>query len=232
MRELAKQKRRYGYRRIHVLLKREKLVVNHKRTERIYKDEGLSLMKRRRKKRFKSEMRGPLEKPELVNELWGMDFISDALYNGRRFRILSIVDIVSRECLGLETDFSISGKRVSRVLNKLIMLRGKPKGIICDNGPEFTSIVMDQWAYDKGIELQFIRPGKPVENAFVESFNGSFRDECLNEHWFMNLKDAQEKIEEWRIEYNQERPHSSLNDMTPVEFAQYLDKGYQKVLNL
>lgn len=231
MREIAKKKRRYGYRRVHIMLHREGLVINHKRTERIYREEGLSL-KNRKKKRIKSTVRVPLPKPEARNDAWAMDFMSDSLYDGRRFRILNIIDMGSRECLAGEVDTSIPGKRVTRVLDRLIFLRGKPKAIICDNGPEFTSIAMDQWSYQKGVELMFITPGKPLENAFVESFNGKFRDECLNEHWFMNLHDARTKIEKWRNEYNHERPHSSLGNMTPIEYAEYLDGEYQKVLNL
>mgnify|MGYP001351419464 CR=1 FL=1 len=231
MKELARKKRRYGYRRIHVILKREGLVVNHKRTERIYREESLSL-KQRKKKRARGSMRAVLPQPEAVNEMWAMDFMSDSLYDGRRFRILNIIDVKSRECLATEVDRSISGKRVARVLNKLMYLRGKPKSIVCDNGPEFTSIILDQWAYREEIELLFISPGRPTENAFIESFNGKFRDECLNDHWFMSLHDARMKIENWRNEYNHERPHSSLGDLTPVEYAEILSSREQEATNL
>ena len=231
MHEIAKDKRKYGYRRIHVVLRRENLIVNHKRTERIYREEGLSLRKRKKKRR-KNATRDPRPVPVTVNDIWAMDFMSDSLYNGKRFRTFNVIDVFNRECLAIETDTSISGKRVSRVLDKIIFIKGKPKAILCDNGPEFTSIALDQWAYQNDIELLFISPGKPMENAFVESFNGKFRDECLNEHWFMNLHDAQIKIENWVSEYNNERPHSSLNNMTPVEYAKYIDNKNQEVLNL
>jgi putative transposase len=231
MREIAERKRRYGYRRIHIILNREGLVRNHKKTERIYREEGLSLKKRKRK-RIRTDQRVPRPKPEAINEIWAMDYMADSLNSGRRFRILNIIDMGSRECLANEIDISIPGRRVTRVLDRLIFFRGKPKAILCDNGPEFTCMALDQWAYQKGIELMFISPGKPMENAFIESFNGKFRDECLNEHWFLNLRDAQFKIEAWRNEYNRERPHSSLNNMTPVEYAEYLDKRHQAVSSL
>ena len=228
MREIAQEKSRYGYRRIHVILKREGLSINHKKTERIYREEGLSL-KKRKKKRHKSTLRVPISKPEFLNEVWAMDFMSDSLYNGRRFRVLNIIDIMNRECLVSEVDTSISGKRVARILDRLLFLRGKPKTIVCDNGPEFTSIAMDQWAYRNDIELRFISPGKPIENAFIESFNGKFRDECLNDHWFMNFHDARKKIDAWVYEYNYERPHSSLDNMTQIEYGEYITK---EVVNL
>jgi len=217
MRELANNKRRYGYRRLHILLKREGFVINHKRTERIYREEGLNLKNRKRKRR-RSDIRLILPEVRNVNHIWAMDFMSDSLYNGRRFRILNIIDLFSRECIGIEVDFSITGHRVTRILDKIIFSRGKPEIIVCDNGPEFTGIALDQWAYRNGVKISFITAGKPVENAFIESFNGKFRDECLNDHWFQNINDAKNKIETWRIEYNNERPHSSLEDMTPVEF--------------
>ena len=151
-----------------------------------------------------------------------MDFVSDSLRNGRRIRILGIIDVFSRECVKLVVDTSIGGKRVARELGQVSYGRGLPNAIIVDNGPEFISNALDAWAYERDVTLQFIRPGKPVENAYMESFNGKLRDECLNDNWFMSLEHAQQVIEYWRMDYNNERPHSSLNDLTPCEFVQSL----------
>ena len=217
MRELADVRRRFGCRRLHVLLKREHLVVNHKRTERIYKEENLSLRIRRRKKTA-SHGRVAIKEAEGVNELWAMDFLQDSLFDGRRTRVLAIIDMFTRECLRLEVDTSIKGQRVVTALSQTASMRGLPENIIVDNGPEFISNVLDAWAYERGVKLHFIRPGKPVDNAYMESFNGKFRDECLNQNWFMSLGHARQVIEEWRVDYNMVRPHSSLDDMTPIEF--------------
>ena len=217
LRELAAERRRFGYRRLHVLLCREGWVVNHKRVYRIYRAEGLSV-RRRCRKRVARE-RCPM--PELTgpNQRWALDFVSDALFWGRKIRMLTVVDAFTRESLAIEVDTSLSGVRVSRVLDRIIDERGQaPQTIIMDNGPELTSKALDQWAYARGVRLHFIDPGKPVQNCFVESFNDKFRDECLNEHWFTTIWDAREKIEAYRVEYNRERPHSSLGDLTPEEF--------------
>jgi putative transposase len=216
--ELAGEKRRYGYRRIHVLLRREGWSVNRKRTYRLYRDAGLAV-RRRKRKRIGLFERKPLPRPSAVNRSWSMDFVSDGLSDGRRLRCLAIVDDFSRECLVLEVDTSITGKRVAAVLERLADLRGLPLSITVDHGPEFEGQVLDAWAYQAGVRLSFIRPGKPVENAYIESFNGRFRDECLNEHWFLTMAHARRAIEAWRIEYNTERPHSSLGNMTPEEYA-------------
>ena len=218
MHELATQKRRYGYRRIHVLLRREGWQINRKRTYRLYREAGLAV-RRRKRRRIGPFERKPLPKPSTVNRSWSMDFVADALRNGRKLRCLTIVDDYSRECLVIEVDTSINGRRVAAVLDRLADLRGLPESITVDNGPEFAGQVLDAWAYEHGVQLSFIRPGHPVENAYIESFNGRFRDECLNEHWFMTLDHARQIIERWRIEYNTERPHSSLGDLTPEEFA-------------
>lgn len=217
MRELADTRRRFGCRRLHVLLKRERLVVNHKRTERIYREEHLSLRVRRRKKTA-SHGRVAIQEAQDVNELWAMDFLQDSLFDGRRTRVLAIIDMFTRECLRLEVDTSIRGQRVVAALSQIASMRGLPENIIVDNGPEFISNVLDAWAYERGVKLHFIRPGKPVDNAYMESFNGKFRDECLNQNWFMSLGHARQVIEEWRVDYNMVRPHSSLDDMTPIEF--------------
>jgi putative transposase len=216
--ELAGQKRRYGYRRIHILLRREGWRVNDKRTYRLYREAGLAV-RRRKRKRIGPFERKPLPKPTAVNISWSMDFVADGLCDGRKLRCLTIVDDCSRECPVIEVDTSITGKRVVMVLERLADLRGLPLSITVDHGPEFEGQVLDAWAYERGVRLNFIRPGKPVENAYIESFNGRFRDECLNEHWFVTMAHARRVIEQWRIEYNTERPHSSLGDLTPEQFA-------------
>ena len=199
------------------MLRREGFVINHKRTERIYKEEGLALRIRRRKK-MAAIQRSEAPAPTRVNERWSMDFVSDALSSGRKIRTLTIVDDYSRKCHRLEVDTSIGGARVVRVLNEIAQGEGLPELITIDNGPEFISKALDNWAYQRGVRLNFIRPGKPVDNSFIESFNGKFRDECLNDHWFTSLDEARRIIEDWRIDYNNERPHTSLGDLTPEEF--------------
>jgi putative transposase len=218
LRELAEQRRRFGSPRLHVLLKREGWAVNHKRVERLYRAEGLSLRRKRSRKRG-APLRVMLPAPCSVNERWSMDFVTDSLTNGRRFRSLTIVDDHSRESVAIEADFSLTGERVARVLERLALTRGLPNVITVDNGPEFAGKALDAWAYQNHIKLHFIRPGKPVENAYIESFNGKYRDECLNENLFRTLDEARHIIETWRIDYNQHRPHSSLGDLTPEEYA-------------
>ncbi len=216
--EIAAVKRRYGYRRVYLRLRREGWAVNCKRVYRLYREAGLAV-RRRKRKRIGPFERKPLPKPTAANISWSMDFVADGLIGGRRLRCLTIVDDCTRECLAIEVDTSITGLRVQAVLDRLADTRCLPKSITVDNGPEFYGQVLDQWAYRTGVELSFIRPGKPNENAYIESFNGKFRDECLNEHWFLSLAHARSVIEAWRIEYNTERPHSSLGNRTPEEFA-------------
>ena len=218
LRELAGQRKRFGSPRLHIMLKREKLVINHKRTERIYREEGLAL---RRKKRRKGAagVRVMIPAAMRANEHWSMDFVSDSIVTGRRFRALTIVDNYTHECPAIEVDTSLGGDRVVNVLERLSETRGLPEVITIDNGPEFAGKALDEWAYRKSIKLNFITPGKPVENAYAESFNGRLRDECLNTNWFMNLKQARNIIEDWRKDYNEVRPHSSLKNMTPMEYA-------------
>jgi len=175
------------------------------------------LLKKKHKRIPKSERQNILT-PMFPNEQWAMDFVSDSLFNGRKFRTLNVVDLFSRESIVIEVDTSLSGARTAKVLERLTESRGVPKSITIDNGTEFTSKVFDQWAYEKGIKLNFIQPGKPMQNGFVESFNGKFRDECLNENWFLSLNHAKELIENWRINYNTQRPHSSLNNLTLEEY--------------
>lgn len=218
LRELAEERRRWGYRMLHVLLEREGHEVNHKRVYRLYREEGLQVRRRRRRKRAIRPRRS-LETPSSSSERWSMDFIHDELANGRRLRCLTVVDDFTRQAVAIEVSHSIPGERVAEVLDRAGLRRGLPGTIVCDNGPEFTSRCLDQWAHDRGIELSFIRPGKPVENAFVESFNGTLREECLNEHWFLSLREAKREIEAWRVDYNRVRPHSSLGNLTPAAFA-------------
>lgn len=229
LRELAEKRRKFGAPRLHTLLLREGYLINHKRTERLYREEGLSLRLKKRRKRI-SHLRVVMDRPERVNQHWSMDFVSDSLYNGRRFRVLTIVDDLSRECPALEADHSITGKRITRVLNRIALTRGLPEVITVDNGPEFAGKALDLWAYDNNVKLRFIQPGKPVQNAYIESFNGKFREECLNDNVFVSLQSAREIIESWRDDYNSQRPHSSLNDMTPEEFARTFIKD-QKTEN-
>jgi putative transposase len=209
---------RFGYRRLHILLEREGLAVNHKRVHRIYRAAGLQVRRRRRKHVTRAE-RVPLPAPSGPRERWSMDFTTDTLADGRNFRTLNIVDDFTRECVAIEVDRSLPGLRVTRVLDRLRSTIGLPQTIVMDNGPEFVGRTLDAWAYTHGVTLRFIRPGKPIENAYVESFNGKFRDECLNEHWFVSLVDAKAVIEAWRIDYNTVRPHSSLDGRTPDQFA-------------
>jgi putative transposase len=221
LRDLAAQKPRWGYEQLHALLRREGRVVNHKKVLRLYREEGLAVSRRRRKKHV-AIARVPLPQPTARTERWSMDFVSDALANGQAFRCFTLIDDFTRECPAIEVAPSLPGWRVIHVLERVGADRGFPKSIVCDNGPEFAGKEMDRWAYERGIVLQFIRPGRPIENAYCESFNGKLRDECLNANWFTSLADAQRGIERWRCEYNDERPHTGLDRRTPTEFAKTL----------
>jgi putative transposase len=214
---LALLRPRWGYRRLYRLLRREGHRVNRKLVQRLYGELGLAV--RRRKRKRVAVPRQPRPQPHGRQQRWSMDFVSDALADGRKFRALTIVDDYTRECPVIEVDHSLSGERVARVLDRLAHRTGLPLGIVCDNGPEFTSEALDIWAHHHGVTLHFIDPGKPVQNAYAESFNGRLRDECLNESWFVSLRDAQATIEAYRLDYNEVRPHSSLGDRTPQEFA-------------
>ena len=219
MRELAGERKRFGSPRLHIMLKREGLVVNHKRTERIYREEGLGLRRKRRRKGT-AGARVIIPAPERPNQKWSMDFVSDSAVTGRRFRALTIVDDYSRECPAIEVDTSLGVVRVVGVLERLAETRWLPEVNSVDNGPEFAGKALDEWVYRRGVKLNFIRPGKPVENAFAESFNGRVRDECLNTNWFMSIKHVREVIESWRRDYNEVRPHSSLKGRSPKEYAE------------
>lgn len=217
MQELIATHKSWGYPIIHDILRREGLVTNHKRTWRIYKENDLTLKRRKRHKRA-SVLRLELAEPTRPNERWAMDFMSDGLWNGRKFKVLTILDIFTKECLAIEVDTSINGNRVARVLDWLILTRGCPTVITTDNGPEFAGIALDRWAYHHQVRLDFIKPGKPIQNAFIESFNGRLRHECLNQHYFTTLAEAKRIVGDWRLEYNTFRPHGSLNGLTPEEF--------------
>lgn len=219
IREIAKTKVRYGYERIHIELQREGWQVNHKRVYRLYVEEGLSLRYKRPKRHVSAAHREPREPVCKLNEVWGMDFVSDELFNGRKIRFLPIIDLFSRECLALYAAHNIRSDDVVRILDSIAIARGAPTKLRCDNGPEFISKVLDKWAYANGITLDFSRRGKPTDNAFVESFNGRFRDECLNAHHFESLEEAREKTWAWKHEYNERRVHSALNYQTPSAFA-------------
>jgi putative transposase len=216
--DLAQARRRFGYRRIHDLLRREGVQVNHKKIYRLYSEASLSVRKRRRRKLVTAD-RQALHRPTRPNEVWSIDFVMDALASGRRIKCLTVVDDFTRECLDIAVDFGISGEYVSRVLDHIAQFRGLPKAIRTDQGPEFTSRALDRWAYDKAVDLKLIAAGKPTQNAYIESFNGKFRDECLNDHYFSNLAHARALIAAWRCDYNQTRPHSSLGRIPPAEFA-------------
>lgn len=219
IRRIAGERRRFGYRRIHVMLEREGWRVNHKKLKRLYREERLQVKRRGGRKRALGTRR-PMLVPDQVNQRWSLDFVSDAFTDGRRFRVLAVIDDYSRECLALVADTSLSGQRVTRELDAIIVRRGKPKTIVSDNGTELTSMAVLKWCQDRRIEWHYIAPGKPTQNAFVESFNGSFRDECLNETLFSSLTDARHHINHWKEDYNVNRPHSSLGNLTPREYAQ------------
>jgi putative transposase len=206
-----------------MLLRREGQVVNHKRIYRLYREEGLSL-RRKARKRLRAGVRTVLPAPSRPNERWSMDFVSEVTAAGRRFRVFTLVDDFTREALALVADTSLGGARVARALELVAGERGLPALIVTDNGPEFSGRALDTWRYQQGVQHHFIRPGKPVENAYIESFNGKFRDECLRQHWFLSLEDARRIIAEWLLDYNEARPHSSLDGMTPREYAE-LNRG-------
>jgi putative transposase len=225
LRTLAAERPRFGYRRLHILLRREGQPINHKRVYRLYRAAGLAVRRRQRKRVARSRV----ERPAIglvPNATWTLDFMSDALSRGRRIRVLSILDTCTREALAIEVNTSLPSASVIRVLEQVISERGQPAEIVMDNGPELTSRRLDQWADERGIRLRFIEPGKPVQNAVMESFNGRLRDECLNQHWFTSLADARRLVEDWRLDYNEVRPHSSLGYRTPKEVHQQLIRSF------
>jgi putative transposase len=218
MKAVAGERRRFGYRRIHIMLDRQGIVMNLKKLRRLYREEKLQVRRRGGRKRALGTRR-PMVTPDRPNIRWSLDFVSDALTDGRRFRVLAIVDDYTRECLALVADTSLSGLRVVRELDQLIAQRGKPETIVSDNGTELTSMAILRWSQETSVEWHYIAPGKPMQNAFVESFNGRFRDECLNETLFSTLGEARRAIRSWMEDYNHSRPHSALSNQTPAEFA-------------
>jgi putative transposase len=221
LRALAEERRRFGYRRLHVLLRREGQLVNRKRVQRLYREEKLTVRRRGGRKRALGERR-PMETPITANRRWSLDFVSDQMTDGRRFRILAVVDDCTRECLALTPDTSISGARVARELDAIIAWRGKPATIVSDNGTELTSNAILAWSDERKVGWHYIAPGKPQQNGFIESFNGRLRDELLNETLFRSLPHARAALEAWRRDYNHERPHSKLGWMTPAAYASAL----------
>lgn len=213
----AFERRRFGYRRIIFLLKREGVTVNHKRVYRLYVKAGLKVTRRGSRKKALG-IRRPMVTPERLNQNWSLDFVSDALWNGRKIRMLTVVDGFTKECLKITVDTSLGGERVVRELKQLIVERGMPEEILSDNGTEFTSKSVLSFACENKINWRYTEPGKPTQNAFIESFNGKLRDECLNENWFSSLDEAKKLIEEWRNDYNEKRPHTALDGLTPREF--------------
>ena len=218
MKAVATERRRFGYRRIHVMLERQGIVMNIKKLRRLYSEEKLQVRKRGGRKRALGTRR-PILVPDRPNQRWSLDFVSDSFTDGRRFRVLTVVDDHTRECLALVADTSLSGLRVVRELDGIIARRGRPLTVVSDNGTEFTSMTILRWSQDRGIDWHYIAPGKPMQNGFIESFNGSFRDECLNETLFSSLAEARNRITNWKEDYNSQRPHSSLGNLTPDEFA-------------
>jgi putative transposase len=216
LRALATERPRFGYRRLQAVLRREEIVVNHKRVARLYRAEGLAV-RRRSRKRIGGTGRGRPALPTRPNEQWGLDFVADALATGRRIRLLNVLDLFTREALAIEVDVSLPGARVVAVLERVAAERGAPAELVLDNGPELTGRALDEWAVARGVRLRFIDPGKPSQNGFVESFNGRFRDECLDQMWFTSLADARAAVEGWRVDYNGSRPHSALGYRTPDE---------------
>jgi len=218
LKELAAQRMRFGYRRLTAMLEREGTPANHKRVYRLYREEGLAMrIRQRRRIRWNGVVARPAARRP--NERWSMDFVSDCVSGGKVIRMLTMVDDCTRECPVIEVDTSLGGLRVRRVLDRMAIERGLPEAIVVDNGPEFRGRALAAWSEQRGVRLEFIQPGKPVQNAYIESFNGRLRDECLNANWFTSLSDARRKIETWRKDYNEQRPHSSLNYLPPAEFA-------------
>jgi putative transposase len=218
LRELAGERRRFGYRRLHILLQREGVQINWKKLYRLYREERLTVRKRGGRKRALGT-RAPMAIPQGANQRWSLDFASDALTDSRRFRILCVIDDFTRECLATVVDNSLSGIRVARELDRICLARGRPCMIVSDNGTELTSNAILQWQQETRVEWHYIAPGKPMQNGLVESFIGRLRDECLNEHLFTSYGHARRVVNAWRIDYNSTRPHSSLDGLTPIQFA-------------
>jgi putative transposase len=229
MKEITAVRVRYGYRRIRIMLNREGWQVGKNLVYRLYREEGLALRKRPPKRRKMAVQREKRCVPQRANEAWSLDFVSDELNRGQRFRALTVVDVYTREALAIEVGIRLRGEHVVDTLNKLVMQRGRPKFLFADNGAEFTGRLMDMWAYHHGTQIDFSRPGKPTDNAFIETFNGSLREECLNVHWFDSIEHAKVIIEQWRADYNESRPHMALGNVSPGEFARRMGKSEDRV---
>ena len=219
MHEIAQTRIRYGYRRIQIMLQREGWPISRNLVYRLYREEGLALRSKRPRRRKMIVHREARVKPSRPNQVWSLDFVHDQLSGGQKFRILTVVDVYSREGLATEVDYRLRAENVVEVLNRLVRQRGAPKFLFADNGAEFTGHLVDLWAYHHNVRIDFSRPGKPTDNAFIETFNGSLRDECLNLHWFDNLAEAKRLIEAWRIDYNVSRPHMGIGNIPPREYA-------------
>lgn len=219
IKQIAEEHPKYGYRMITLKLRQQDILANHKRIERVYREEGLQLSRRRKRRKTSKAIRNNPDPVTRPNEEWAMDFVSDTLQGGACFRVFNLMDTFTRSALLMQARSSMSGVAVTRFLDASVFEYGKPRRIRCDNGPEFAGKALDQWCYQNGIDLYFIKPGKPTENGFIESFNGTFREECLNTNWFWSIQEAQIIIERWQKEYNEERPHGSLGGLTPSQFA-------------
>lgn len=219
MKDIAATRVRYGYRRIQVMLNREGWQAGKDLVWRLYREEGLALRKKLPKRRKMVVHREERFKPRQANDVWSLDFVSDEFGSGHRFRALTVVDVFTREALAIDVGVRLRGEDVVQTLNRLVAQRGRPKYLFADNGSEFTGRLIDMWAYHQGTRLDFSRPGKPTDNAFVETFNGSLRDECLNVHWFESIAHAKQVIEHWRLDYNESRPHMALGNLPPNAFA-------------
>lgn len=231
LRQLAVARIAYGYRRLHNLLKREGYVINHKKVYGIYRKNKLARRKKK-KKRYAKRIRNPLQTASQPNERWAMDFVSDSCANGRKIRTLNILDLYARECIKIEVASSLPSSKVITILDILALERGLPQAITVDNGPEYTSKIIQQWSKEKKVHLDYIAPGRPMENGYVESFNGKFREECLNQNWFQNISEASIIIEEWREDYNNNRPHSALGYLTPNEYLRSKKEEQQEKVYL
>lgn len=219
MHEIVRTRIRYGYRRVHIMLRRDGWVVGKNLIYRLYREEGLALRSKRPRRRKMTVHREARCRPKRANEAWSLDFIHDQLSHGQKFRALTVVDVFSREALAIEVGQRLRGEHVVQVLNRLVRRRGAPRYLFADNGAEFTGQLVDLWAYHNGTRIDFSRPGKPTDNAHIETFNGSLRDECLNIHWFESIAEAARVIEAWRTDYNESRPHMALGNMPPSEYA-------------
>lgn len=230
IKDIAYSRVHYGYRRVHIMLLRKGVKISRNKVFRLYRSMNLQLRRKKPKRRVQAKPRDNIVLALKKNDIWGMDFVSAQLFNSKRFRVLTIVDIFTKESPGIGIKVSYRAEDVVKTLDRAIRLHGKPSVLRIDNGPEFVSKVLDLWAYENGVILDFTRPGKPTDNAFIESFNGRFRQECLNQHWFLTLADAKMQIERWWREYNSHRPHSSLGYKTPQEFSA-LQKKLAKKMN-